>query len=154
MLATISKAATDAPWLKFVAAIGGVIVQYFLPDAAQRELFCWSFGFVVLDTITGVFASVKTGRAIESARFRRMIAKIGGYLVLVFLGAAVARFIALPGNLDDFSVSAVLSMIMATEGLSIIENLHRLGLVKRLGPIERAFRGVTEAWDGTERRQG
>lgn len=79
--------------------------------------------FVVIDFITGFFASVKSGSLSSRIRSRGIAKKI-----MIFLIVALAHMV--DQMLGDGNVirDAAITFYLANEGLSIIENSGRMGL--------------------------
>lgn len=143
MVHNVARIVAEQPMQKAAIATVVAFVTYFLPGVNSRELFIWAMSFIVLDTVTGVWASYKTGIPIESMRFARLIEKTKAYLVLVIVAAGAGRLADMSNNSGDLVVSFGLGFVMATEGLSILENLNRIGIA-RVPALERIFKGVTD----------
>lgn len=143
MIDNVARIVVEHPVQKTVIAGFVAVAAYFLPGLNSRELFIWAMSFIMLDTITGVWASYKTGIPIESMRFSRLIEKTKAYLVLVIVAAGAGRLADMTNNSGDLVVSFGLGFVIATEGLSILENLNRIGIA-RIPALERIFKGVAD----------
>ena len=122
------KLLADAWWPKVWGAGVASLLDYLLPLEASRELALAAGVLVLLDTATGVWAAFVSGRRVSSARFSRVFSKLLGYgSVMVVCG--VATHVA-PGAeaLQPLAVSAVLGFVTMTEGISILENVGRMGV--------------------------
>lgn len=116
------------PALKWVLAAGGALVSYFLPNDALKNLAVTAVTFVVCDTVTGVMAARSDGQAVSSARFGRLLTKLTGYSIAVILATMGLRVIPGVAELAPGGSGAVLTMVVVTEAISIIENLDRMGI--------------------------
>jgi phage-related holin len=96
---------------------------------------------VVLDTITGVWASRREGRTIRSAVLRsKGLTKVGFYAAALMMASLAGRVTGLNGLLD-----LALSFAIVSEALSVAENLIRLYPEHPLG---RYLQGLLEARAG------
>ncbi|MCW5941083.1 MAG: phage holin family protein [Fimbriimonadaceae bacterium] len=136
----LAKAVGDAPLGKSLAAVLGAVLGYLFPDQAGREAGLAAFGMVLLDTLTGLAAAVATGQPVRSARFGRVVAKIFGYGATIAVCAVVTRHVPGAAPWQPVSVSAVVTLIIVTEAISVLENVRRLGVRLPLG-LERALEG-------------
>lgn len=79
---------------------------------------------VVLDTLTGITAVVVEKKTRTSAGFARVLAKAFAYLSVCAVAAIVEKTIFKGSGL---SISmGVLWLVVATEGMSVIENVERI----------------------------
>jgi phage-related holin len=117
----------DSPWWKWLIAFGGAVLNYLLPTPETQKLFYTTFCLCVLDTATGIIAVIRVGEAIESAKLGRFVVKVIGYAVMV---AVVGLCSNLPGgkSAQEFLLTVVLGGISITEGISILENLDKMGV--------------------------
>lgn len=73
--------------------------------------------------ITGLIASLKTGKAIESRRLLKTALKIFVYLLMISAGHLVENLIGFDIKADE----AITAVLGATEFISILENASRMG---------------------------
>jgi hypothetical protein len=78
--------------------------------------------FVIVDLVTGMWASRREGKPITSDRFGRTVTKTIVYLIAIVV-AHVAELYALP---DVPLVKVVGGLVAGTELLSVYENLTRI----------------------------
>lgn len=106
------------------AFVAGVIaIATFLFDPLQKEAMLALLLLIILDFVFGVSAAKKTGEEIKSAKILRSALKLTIYFSLI-AASRVSEF-ALPyfGFLDE----TVTGFLVATELVSILENVGRLG---------------------------
>lgn len=129
---------TDHAWFKAASAAMGGWLAYILPTEAVRASCGACAILIAIDTITGIAASIRSGHPLSSAKFSRVLSKLIAYGSVVAVVSICGRY--LPG-LADFRVPAItaaLYLILATEGISVLENASKLdvklpkGLVKWL----------------------
>jgi len=118
----------SAPLAKALAAAVAAVVAFFFPSQVLRDLALGSFVFICLDTLTGVMASYSGGVPISSAKFSRLLTKLVGYSVVIVVTTFAAKLLPQFGELAPAASAAVLSVVVVTEGLSILENLDKMGL--------------------------
>lgn len=129
--------------LKLIAALLVGAVSYVLPTQTLRDLAIGLGVFVVLDTVTGIIAARVDGHAVSSAKFSRLLTKLIGYLSVVLVATLAARNVPNFSDLAPAATAATLSLAMVTEGISILENLDRMGMpVPKF--IREAFRSSQE----------
>lgn len=111
---------------QFVTATAAAAMAWVFPSAGLVESFYGAFALIAFDTLTGVLAAAKEGRAISSKGFGRVIAKLCGYASAVATVSIATKF--LPGltAAREAAINAVLVTIIATEALSVLENAHRI----------------------------
>jgi len=99
---------------------------------------------VVLDAITGVWASRREGRTIRSAILRtKSLTKVGFYAMTLMMASLAGRVTGLNGLLD-----LALTFVIVSEALSVAENLIRIFPEHPLG---RYLRGLIEARSGQKK---
>lgn len=140
--AVATMVASSAP-LKWATAALGAVVAYVLPTGALVDMAIASGVFIALDTLTGMMASKEEGEPISSAKFSRLLTKLIGYSVVVIVASLAARNIPGFGELAPAATGAVLTLTITTEGISILENLDRMG-VKFPRFISDALKGQQE----------
>ncbi|MEQ1761602.1 MAG: phage holin family protein [Pyrinomonadaceae bacterium] len=132
-----------------VAIVAFGMASTYLFDSPSEIQNALGAGLLVLvDTITGIMVAVKKRKPRSSAKLSRVLTKLFGYLSVVAVAAVCSK--AVPG-LTLPIVDAVLWLVIATEGLSILENADALGLgrfavlKKLLGTFSEGSDEVVEA---------
>ncbi len=106
-----------------------------------QEAYGVLIALVVLDTITGVWASRREGRTIRSAILRaKSLTKVGFYAAALMMASLAGRITGLNGLLDLALAFAIIS-----EALSVAENLIR---AYPEHPLGRYLKGLLEARTG------
>lgn len=136
----LAKALTDYPVLKWGGVLVAVASEYLFGTDVVRNMAIAAFSLMFLDTITGFVAAFATGQAITSAKLSRILVKIVAYGSSIIVAAVVTRH--LPGLVAAHStvVTAVIAIVLATEALSILENIGKMGF-KRLAWLSRMLEG-------------
>ena len=115
-------------WIsKGLAAALASAVTYFLPGASY-DLAIGAYVLICLDTMTGFWASVVTGHKITSARLSRVLTKLFGYGSVVVVCSVAAHSVPGAEPLHAIAVSGVCGWIILTEGVSILENVGKMGV--------------------------
>jgi uncharacterized membrane protein len=121
-------------WEKITYAICcGFIFSFFFPI---KHFLLFTIGVVIADTVTGIKASKKEGKAITSKGLYRTTEKIVVYFtsILIFHGAQLTFAIPIP------IVYLVSSVIAGTELFSVAENVKRITGVNLFTVIIRLFK--------------
>ena len=116
-----------------VALTTGFIFSFFFPI---KHFLLFTIGVVVADTVTGINAAKKEGKAITSKGLYRTTEKIVVYFtsILIFHGAQLTFAIPIP------IVYLVSSVIAGTELFSVAENVKRITGVNLGTIIVRFFK--------------
>lgn len=150
--ATIGKLFGDEPLLKYLAGVSGAVWGYvFPPDQGVRDAALAAGLLILLDTLTGLWAAIVTGKAIRSAKFGRALSKVLGYGSVVAVCAVVTRHVPGASAWQAMSVSAVVTLVIVTEAISVLENVRKLGLRLPFGMeklLEERLRGAPAGEDG------
>ena len=91
---------------------------------------------VILEFITGIKASLKNGKKIESRKFGRMIIKIAAYTIILGIVHIFKTFLLVPEifgyglNIYEWLYYVILNMILVQLIISVVENLSRMGLME------------------------
>ena len=117
-----------------LAVAGGGIFSYF-GQVWVWEVMAFAVAMMVVDYITGLMAG-RINEGLNSRRATRGLYKKGGILFLLvngfLLDAAFNYYIALGFNIEipfDIPIGMIVSVwVVVTEGISILENLARLGV--------------------------
>jgi toxin secretion/phage lysis holin len=99
--------------------------------------------FMVCDYITGLLAGAKDRKVSSKRAFKGLGKKVG---MITFVIVANQLDI-ITGNTDGFLRDAMLMFLIATEGISIIENLGKLGL-KVPGFLMKALEQLSDKGEG------
>lgn len=128
----LAKLALEDSW-KWILAGMAVILDFVFPAQIGREMAIAAFVLIALDTITGFVSALVAGQAISSARFSRVLVKLLGYGSVIIVSAIVTKFVHNAETLPNVSVTAVLTLVIATEAISVLENVRRMGIKLPLG---------------------
>jgi toxin secretion/phage lysis holin len=82
-----------------------------------------ALGFIVFDIMTGLLAAAAERKINSSVNFIGLLRKVALFVALAFL-VFVDAYVSAEGMLVKFGVG----LIVAYEGLSIVENFSRLGI--------------------------
>jgi toxin secretion/phage lysis holin len=82
-----------------------------------------ALAFIVFDIITGLLAAGVERKLNSSINYIGMIRKVGEFIALAFLVFCDAYF-----GVNGLLIKLGIGMIVAYEGLSIIENFSRIGI--------------------------
>lgn len=124
-------------WLLATLAAG---VSFVLPEQLQKDMAVAAAVLIGLDTATGFIAALSTGQPISSARFSRVLAKLVGYGSVVIVAAVAGKFLANGSPVGEATQVGVLTLVLTTEGISILENVRKMGL-KFPSPLEKMLGG-------------
>ena len=129
--------------VKAAAALALGWLEYVLPTDTARHIAIWCLVLIALDTVTGAWACIVKGEALESRKLARLGTKILGYGSVVVVCAAATNALPSAKGMQEIAVCSVLGFVLATEGLSILENATKMGLPvpKKL---KNALKGVKQ----------
>lgn len=144
---SLFKLVGDMPMLKTVAMATGGIVGYVFPEEGTAKAAVAAAVLIVLDTITGVAAAASGGKAITSLAFSRTLIKILGYASVVTVCAVAGRHVPGLSEFQGASVTGVVTLVILTEAISILENVHAMGLKLPLGLSELLKKRLDERPD-------
>lgn len=111
------------PLAGFAAGLG-----YFLPTEAQQSAALGAVYLVLLDTVTGIVAARMSGKAISSAKFGRALVKLLAYSSVLSVFSVCVRHIPGAAVAQGPSVTGILTLIIGTEGISVLENVRAMGV--------------------------
>lgn len=107
--------------LKYIiAALGGALGYLFGGLDILLEVFAM---ILIIDTVTGMLKNFALG-TYESKKFRQGLIKKSGYMLAIILAVQLDRLMGDTGALR----SALLFLLIANEGTSVIENLGEIGV--------------------------
>ncbi len=116
------KATVDYIYLKCAGAIGVMTYSFFFGDI-EKLILTSVVSLVIMDMFTGVIASYKTGKDIQSKKFLNTAIKLFVYTMLISAGHMTENIIGL-----DFKIDEIITFAIATtEFISIVENMARMG---------------------------
>lgn len=137
------------PAWKWIIATIAAGVSFVLPQQLQKDMAVAAAVLIALDTATGLIAAWSTGQAVSSAKFSRVLAKLVGYGSVVIVSAVAGKFLTNGSPLGEASQIGVLTLVLTTEGISILENVRKMGL-KFPSPLERLLGGVKDQPDTSQ----
>lgn len=129
--------------IKTLAGLGAGAVAYLVPTEAAQSLYIGAGLLILLDTVTGLWASYLTGKAIKSAKMARLGTKVIGYGSVVIVAAVATNAHPSFAGMREIAVCSVLGFVLATEGLSVLENVSKMGL-KVPKRLREALRGARD----------
>ncbi len=122
----LAKAGND--WgVKAVVAVLAAFAAWVFPSEALRTTALMAAVMILLDTLSGLMAAWNRKVPIQSAKMRRLLIKVTGYSVFLVVVTIVARAVVVGAEdtlaAQKYAVTATLGWIIATEAVSILENL-------------------------------
>lgn len=118
----------DASITKSIAGIFGAVVAYVFPTAAIQDAAIGAAVLLVIDSITGIWASVVNDRPLESRRFARILSKLIGYSASAIAVSIAFRLLPPLTEFRESAVTAIFWIVIATESISILENVDAMGV--------------------------
>ncbi|MBN9503834.1 MAG: hypothetical protein BGO01_08845 [Armatimonadetes bacterium 55-13] len=116
-------------WLpKTVAAGLAGLLDYLLPEHGSRDLALAAAALILLDTATGFWAALVSGKRVSSAKFSRVLTKLLGYGSVVVVCGVASHAVPGAAGFQPVAISGVLGFVVLTEGISILENVGRMGV--------------------------
>ncbi|TWE06391.1 toxin secretion/phage lysis holin [Neobacillus bataviensis] len=100
-----------------------VLLMHFDITNIVGNIWYVALGFVLFDVVTGLLAAAIERKLNSSINYIGMIRKVGEFVALAFL-VFVDAYVGAKGLLIKLGVG----MIVAYEGMSIIENFSRIGI--------------------------
>ena len=119
-------------WLYF-GMVSGLVISFL---GGLDNLLIALMAFIVIDFLTGMLSAVVSGSLSSKVGHRGVIKKLAYFLMVGF--AHVVDVYVLHDTDDKFRVIAIV-LILANEGISILENLAELGV-----PIPKKLLGLFE----------
>jgi phage-related holin len=123
----VFKVVGDIAVPKWVVAAGAAFLGYMLPTEAQQSAFWGAIHLVAVDTVTGYLAARHEGQPPRSSKFGRILSKLTAYCALLSVAVTVSRHVPGASAVQGASVTGVLTLVILTEALSILENVKRMG---------------------------
>lgn len=118
----------DHTFVKVITGLATALLNFLLPTSVLINMTVIAAVFVLLDTLSGIIAATVQGEPITSKRFGHVVVKYIGYAIGVAVVGLAARGLPGASSAHEFLQTLLLGSIMATEALSIAENLHRMGV--------------------------
>lgn len=116
------KAIVDYIQIKCIGAFTILTFSFFFGNI-EKQILGAVIVLSLLDMITGIMASIKSGDSIESKRLFKTAVKIFIYLLLISAGHLTMTAM----GFDIKAVEAITAIIAITELISILENASRMG---------------------------
>lgn len=116
------KSFTSYMALKCASVVGLLTYSFFFGDIKETIIIS-VIVLALMDMITGIIASVKTGASIESRKLLKTAIKIFVYLLMISAGHLAENLFGFDFKADEI-ITAVLGV---TELISILENASRMG---------------------------
>lgn len=132
---------------KWLGAGSMSLAQFLFPSDMVRNMAISAFCLILLDTVTGTVAAWQTHVAVTSARFGRVLVKVLGYGSVICVSAIVSKFASSIGDLTSISVAAILTLVILTESLSVLENVRKMGVPLPFG-LEKLIVGKIDKIEG------
>lgn len=136
----IWKLVADFALPKWVAAFLVSATNYFLGGPSGVELLAGAAGLIVLDTVTGFWAAKQSGEPVTSAKLSRVLTKLLGYGAVIVVSSVVLHAVPNAVGWRDLTAAGVLTLVIMTEAISILENVRKMGLALP-GPLEKLLAG-------------
>ena len=108
--------------LKCAGAIGVLTYSFFFGDI-EKQIISAVVVLALFDMITGVMASVKSGKSVESKKLFKTAIKLFVYMLMISSGHLVESVIGYELKVDE----VITGIIAITEVISILENASRMG---------------------------
>lgn len=134
----------DSAVFKILVAGAIASADYLFGSDVTRNTAIAAGGLMGLDTITGMVAAWQTGVGFKSAKFSRVLTKVVAYGSAIIVAAVVTHHIPGLSPLHELSVTSIVSLILCTEALSIMENVDKMGF-KSFGFIRKLLSGKIKA---------
>jgi hypothetical protein len=112
------------PMKLFTALIAGMF-GFLFPGPAQLGLAISLGSLVLLDTATGIVASLVNRRKFRTTRLRRMFIKLFAYFALALLMALVFTHIGEDHAVQAGAVTIIFGLCIVAEATSVVENIAR-----------------------------
>lgn len=121
------------PWWKPLAGAVAAAFAYLFPDQTTADAVIGAGLLVGLDLITGTAAALSLTTWDGSCGLRRTVNKVLSYLAVIAVCAVVTRNVSGMAQYHAVSVTGVLTLIILTESVSILENVQKLGVTLPFG---------------------
>jgi len=121
-------------WLYF-GIVSGMVVAFL--GGADNMLIAL-IAFIILDWITGMMSAISTGTISSKVGHRGVLKKLAYFLLVGF--AHVVDVYVIQVDSDYKFRALAIALILANEGISILENLAELGV-----PIPKKLLGLFES---------
>jgi len=144
----VSTLHTDKNWGVIVALsafFGGVAMSVETYLGLQLTAYAGFLALLILEFITGIKASLKSGKKIESRKLGRMIVKIGFYTIILGIAQSLKGGGDLAHTIWDWVHFTVFNMVAVQLIISVFENLSKLGYTET-NKILRAINKKLSKW--------
>jgi phage-related holin len=124
----LAKLFIDQAIFKAISAACIAVATYLDPHGTVAPPALGATTLVLIDTLTGLVAARLTHQQITSARFSRVLVKLFGYSAVVVTASITFREVSGMQSFRDAAVSGVITLVLITEAISILENCRKMGL--------------------------
>ncbi len=149
----LARAFTDSALFKYFIAALVSMSEYLFGTEVTRNAAIAAAGLMLLDTITGAIAAKVAGPGWKSGKFSRVLVKFVSYGSAIIVAAVVTHHLPGMSSLQELSVTTVVSLILCTEALSVLENIDRMGF-KGFGWIRKILAGKIEELSHSSENEG
>jgi phage-related holin len=111
---------------KICSVAAGAAWGYIAQSDAEQSAIVGLAVLVLVDMLTGIMASMKTGKKLSSRRMSDTGVKLLGYLAILTAAASIRKIVGHPAGAAIMTASVI--PFALTEASSIIENAHRMGI--------------------------
>jgi len=132
-------------WIKVILSVIATVFAWFFDDTRGANPALIVAALIVLDSISGIIAAIKSGEGLSSKKSKRVVWKFLIYGVAIITGRLIDKLIPVP------AFAVIIEVFLGvTEGQSIIENLGRSGM-----PIPKKLENLFTVLKGadTERKK-
>lgn len=120
-------------WWYKIAASATVIIFTFFFDPDHKKVLASLFALLIIDFITGVIAAKMKNEPIQSHKIFRSAIKVAVYFTLVSAGRISEAALSPIPFIDE----TIIGFLTATELVSIIENVAKMGYGVPIGLLEK-----------------
>jgi len=125
---SIYRLVADATPLKATVAVFGALFSYVLPTNTMRESAMIAVVLIGIDTITGILASIMTGKPLQSKKAVRIIGKVVAYTAAAAAVSLAFKTLTPLSTMREEAITGIIWAVIATETLSVLENAEAMGL--------------------------
>lgn len=135
------KESTDTLWTFLTG--GALSTVAYLIGGIDKLIIAFTI-FMACDYFTGILAGVIERKVSSRRAFNGLFKKVGMITFVIIAN----QFDIISGNTEGFLRNAMLMFLIGTEGISILENLAKLGL-----PVPQFITNTFERLSGNEHKQ-
>lgn len=123
--------------VKLPIAISVGIIEYLLPQQINRDMVIALGMMIIIDLITGISAAWQSNKKITSIAFSRTLTKFVGYGAVLCVTALLVKNFSMFSDMTQATLTSVLTLMMLTEAVSVLENVNAMGIKLPFGLSER-----------------